>query len=97
MENKTELNLEDMARVAGGVNRVVNTGINNVNAAVRAKAMKNSSQIASLPNGTIVNTISDTLIFDPVEKRNFVEIEFYDKNGVLRTGYIAASIIGMKR
>ena len=97
MDMKTELNLEDMAHVSGGVQRIVNTGIEGLNAAVRAKAMKSSSQIGSLPNGTVIDTVSDELVYDPKEKRNFVQINYIDKNGKPATGWIAASIVGLPR
>ena len=94
---KTELSLDEMEQVVGGVNRTVNTGVADLNAAVRSGPSKADKQIASLPNGTVVNTISDTLVFDPVAGRNFVEVTYTDRDGNLCTGWIASSILGMKR
>ena len=98
MDNvKKELSLEEMDQVSGGVYRKVNTGKAGLNAAVRVGPSKGDRQIASLSNGTIVDTISDKLVYDPVAGRHFVEITFTDKGGVTRTGWIASSILGMKR
>ena len=94
---KTELSLDEMEQVNGGMYRTVNTGQSGLNAAVRSGPSKSDSQIASLPNGTGVDTVSDELVFDPVGGRNFVEVTFTDKYGVTRTGWIASSILGMKR
>ena len=57
---------------------------------------KGYGQITSIVNGTPVNTISDP-VWDDVSGRHFIEIEFYDRNGIFRTGWIATSLIGMKR
>ena len=78
--DKKELNLEEMGKVVGGVLRTVNTNCD-LNAAVRKGPSKKDSQIASLPNGTVVDTISDQLVYDPVAGRHFVEVRFTDKNG----------------
>ena len=94
---KAELSLYEMEQVNGGVFRTVNTGRTDLNAAVRSGPSKGDSQIASLPNGTVVDTVSDELVFDPVGGRNFVEVTFTDKHGATRTGWIASSILGMKR
>jgi len=94
MDNETmkELNLDQLEQVQGGVWRTVNTGVKGLNAALRAESNKSSTQIASLPNGTQVDTVTDELVYDPVSGRNFVKVKV---NG--KTGWIAASIIGMKR
>jgi len=92
MNPKTELGMEEMEKVTGGVLREVNTGIDGLDAAFRQGPMKSSKQIGHLPNGTVVDTVSDELIYDPVSKRNFVQITF---NG--KTGWIAASLVGLKR
>lgn len=91
-----ELSLDEMDQVSGGVYRTVNTGVDNLKAAVRSGPSKSSGQIASLPNGTVVDTISDP-VFDPVAGRHFVEVTYTDRGGVSRTGWIASSILGMKR
>ncbi len=97
MEDKKELNLDEMETIQGGVQRTVNTGIQGVHAAIRAKATKDSAQIASVVNGTVVDTVTDQLYYDPVSNRNFVEVRYVDKNGKSGVGWIAASIVGMPR
>lgn len=94
---KRELSLEEMDQVSGGTFRTVNTGKAGLNAAVRSGPSKSDRQIASLENGTVVDTISDVLVYDPVAGRNFVEVTYTDRGGVSRTGWIASSILGMKR
>ena len=90
-----ELNEEMMNQVVGGRDCTVNTGTGD-KAAVRKGPGKAYGQLASLVNGTTVNTIGDP-VWDSVSGRHFVEIEFYDKKGALRTGWIASSLVGMKR
>ncbi len=97
MANNKELNLNEMEMATGGVQRVVNTGIADMKAAVRSGPSKGSKQIASLPTGTIIDTVSDELVYDSAAGRNFVQIIFTDKNGQQQTGWIAASIVGLKR
>ena len=94
---KKELTLDEMSQASGGVFRKVNTGKVGLNAAVRSGPSKGDRQIASLPNGTVVDTVSDILVFDPLAGRNFVEVTFTNKYGETRTGWIASSILGMKR
>ena len=96
MDNLNELSLEQMENAVGGVQRTVNTGAS-INAAVRSGPTKGKRQIASLANGTVINTVSDQLVYDPVSGRNFVEITFIDKRGRKKTGWIASSLVGMKR
>ena len=91
MENK-ELNLEEMEQVTGGTWRTVNTGIDKLDAAMRREARKSSKQIDHIPNGTMVDTVSDEIVWDPVEKRHFVQVTY---NG--KTGWIASSFVGLKR
>lgn len=90
--DKQELNLNEMAQVSGGVLRTVNTGVSGLNAALRQGASKSSRQIGSIPNGTEVDTISDELFWDPVSQRHFVQVSY---NG--KIGWVASSILGMKR
>ena len=90
-----ELNLDTLSQVTGGRKVTINTGCSD-KAAIRRDHCKGRNQIAALENGTVVNTISDP-VFDPASGRNWVQIEFTDKNGNLRTGWVAASIVGMKR
>ena len=97
MEKKQELSIEAMEQVVGGVNRTINTGVEGLNAAIRSGAGTSYKQIASLPNGTVIDTVTDQLIYDPISNRNFVEIHYVDKNGKSGTGYVAASIVGLPR
>ena len=94
--NRRELTAGEAQQVTGGVNRVINTG-SDLNAAVRSGPSRGNKQIASLVNGTVVDTVSDELVYDEVAGRNFVEITFTDKKGRVRTGWVASSILGMKR
>ena len=89
---KQELDLKAMELAVGGATRTVNTGIDGVDAAIRSEPRKSSRQIGHLPNGTAVDTVSDAPVYDPESGRNFVQINF---NG--KTGWIAASILGLKR
>jgi len=87
-----DLDLNDLEKVTGGVERTVNTGIEGLGAALRAEPRKSSRQIGTVFNGTLVDTVSDTLVYDPESERNFVQVRV---NG--KTGWIASSIVGMKR
>lgn len=88
-----ELNLNELEQVSGGVWRTVNTGVEGLNAKLRnGPSMKGTKQIASLPNGTLVDTLTDQVVYDPASGRNFVEVTV---NG--QTGWIAASIVGLPR
>lgn len=88
----SELNPNQMEQVTGGVWRTVNTGVSGLNAALRIGPGKNTKQIASLPNGTQVDTVTDQVVYDSVSGRNFVEV---DVNGM--RGWVAASIVGLPR
>ena len=90
--NMKELGLDEMYKVAGGVWRTVNTGISGLDAALREEPRKSSRQIGHISNGTQVDTVSDQLVYDSESGRNFVQVRV---DG--RIGWIAASIIGMKR
>lgn len=79
-------------KVPVGAQRKVNTGVDGLDAALRAEPRKASKQIGHLPNGTVVTTVSDTLAFDPEAGRHFVQISASGK-----TGWIAASIVGFPR
>ena len=92
MSEKKELNLNEMEQVTGGVWRTVNTGVQNLNAALRQDARKSARQIGSIPNGTQVNTVTDAMVYDPESGRHFVQVTV---NG--KTGWIASSILGMPR
>ena len=88
----TELNMNEMAKVNGGANHTVNTGVSGLNAALRAEPKKSSKQIGSIPNGTHVDTVTDQLVYDPVAGRHFVQVNW---NG--KTGWVASSILGLPR
>ena len=89
----SEMNLNEMEQVTGGVWRTVNTGVPRLNAKLRnGPSMQGTKQIASLPNETQVNTVTDSLVYDPASGRNFVEVEVNGKRG-----WIAASIVGLPR
>ena len=90
--DKSELSMEEMDRVSGGVWRKVNTGVQGLDAALRAEARKASRQIGHIANETMVDTVTDQLVYDPDSGRNFVQVTV---NG--KTGWIAASIIGLPR
>ena len=90
--NMRELSMEEMSQAIGGVYHTVNTGMANVKAGLFQEASKKSKQIGSIPNGTVVDTTSDTLIWDPDTKRHYVEVNY---NG--KTGYIVSSELGLPR
>ena len=87
-----ELSMNEMEQVTGGVWHEVETGMDGVDAAVRAEPKKSSRQIGHIPNGTMVNTTSDTLYYDADSRRHYVEVNW---NG--RIGYVASSILGLRR
>ena len=93
MMDQKELSMEQMEQVNGGVLRIVNTGIEGLDAAVRKEARKSSKQIAHVSNGTIVDTVTDELVYDPAEGRNYVQVKLTDG----KTGWIASSILGLPR
>lgn len=94
----TELDLNAMEQVTGGVQRKINTGSDSNAAVRRAPTQGERNQIASLPNGTIVDTIDEKHpVYDAVSNRNYVMISFTDKNGNTQTGWVAASIVGLPR
>ena len=96
MENK-ELNLDELAQASGGVKRTINTGIDGMSAAIRDGASTSARWLAGLPNGTVVDTVTDKTVKDSVSGRNFVEIDYTDKNGNQARGWVAASIVGLPR
>ena len=87
-----ELDLNAMSNVSGGTDRMVNTGVAGLNAALRAEPRKGSRQITSIPNGEHVDTLTNQLVHDNESGRNFVQVSY---KGIV--GWIAASIIGMPR
>jgi len=92
MDQRKELNLEDMEQISGGVMRTVNTGVTGLDAALRAEPRKSSRQIDHIPNGAQVDTISGQPVYDSESGRHYVQVTF---NG--KTGWIASSIINMIR
>ena len=94
MADFEELSLNAMEMVTGGVLRPVNTGTDG-NAAIRS-APGSGQVIASLANGTIVDTIGAP-VFDAQTGRNWIQITFKNSKGKNKTGWIAASIVGLKR
>ena len=93
MDNKRELSMDEMNRAVGGTGRTVNTGVSGLNAALREQARKSSKQIGSIPNGTRLDVNDSTLTRDPESGRNFVYV--ICDNG--KTGWVAASIVGLPR
>ena len=93
MAEFVELNLDELEQVTGGRTSTVNTGTAD-NAAIR-NAPGNGKIIASLVNGTLVDTVG-TPVYDAGTDRNWIRINFKHK-GKVATGWIGASIVGLKR
>ncbi len=93
MADFVELSLDELEQVAGGRTASVNTGTTD-NAAVR-DAPGNGKIIASLKNGIQVEIVGNA-VYDFGTDRNWVRIKFKYK-GKIVTGWIAASIVGLKR
>ena len=89
-----ELSLEEMENITGGTE--VDTGMDS-NAGVwkRFEDIANKRASYSLKNGTDV-TIIGVPRFNDVKKRHYVEIQFKSK-GKIKKGWIASSIVGLKR
>ena len=94
MTDFEELSLDMMEQVTGGKARITNTGTAD-NAAVR-NAPGNGKIIASLPNGTRVDTIGSP-VYDSATDRNWIQVRFTTSRGNEKVGWIAASIVGLKR
>ena len=92
MATRKELNMNEAEQVTGGVWHTVNTGVDGLDAALRSEPRKGSKQIDHISNGTKVNSVSDEPVYDPVSGRNFVQVTIDGK-----TGWIAASILGLPR
>jgi uncharacterized protein YgiM (DUF1202 family) len=84
-EKLSEAALED---VVGGVTRVVNTHTDK-NAAVRANPGLSYQQVASLKNGTRVNTTGETV-------RNTTDGRIWYQIDSPVDGWIAGSLIGLR-
>ena len=93
MSEFVELNMDELEQVTGGRTATVNTGTTE-NAAIR-NAPGDGKIIASLTNGTLVDTVG-TPVYDVGTDRNWIQVKFKHK-GKIATGWIAASIVGMKR
>ena len=93
MAEFVELNLDELEQVTGGRTSTVNTGTAD-NAAIRT-APGGGAIIASLPNGVVVDTVGSP-VYDPGTDRNWIMVRF-QKKGKVETGWVAASIVGLKR
>ena len=93
MAEFVELSMDELEQVTGGRTATVNTGTSD-NAAIR-NAPGNGTVIASLPNGTLVDTVG-TPVYDVGTDRNWIMVKF-KKKGKILNGWIAASIVGLKR
>ena len=94
MSDMRELDMEALENVVGGVNKTVNTGTPQ-NAAIK-DAPGDGKVIASLPNGTVVDTIGAPC-YDRETKRNWIQVTFVTASGKKKKGWIAASIVGLPR
>lgn len=96
MSTFEELSLNDMEQVTGGATAPIQTG-DDQHAGVWKSfediATKKAS--ASLANGTVVN-ITGAPRYHEAKGRHYVQIE-YLKKGVVKTGWVAASIVGLGR
>ncbi len=91
---KRELTMEELDEVAGGVK--INTGTSDKAQVRTSPTMEGKNRLCSLANGTEVTIIGDPVL-DSYSGRHFVEISFTNSKGVLTTGYVAASIVGLPR
>lgn len=89
-----ELSIDEMENVTGGTE--IDTGMDG-NAGVwkRFEDIATKRADYSLKNGTDV-TILGASRFNEVKKRHYVEIQFKSK-GKFKKGWVAASIVGLKR
>ncbi|MBO4836349.1 MAG: SH3 domain-containing protein [Clostridia bacterium] len=95
-ENRRKIISEDaLEQVTGGVLRTVNTGTSD-KAVVRSGPSTGKRQIASLANGVQVDTIGDP-VYDEASGRHWIQVNFTDQNGTRRTGWMATSLLGMRR
>ena len=94
MDEVRELDLNALEEVTGGVQKTVYTGTPE-KAAIR-NAPGDGKVIAALPNGTVVDTLGAP-VYDRATGRNWVEVRFTNSHGKSKKGWIAASIVGMKR
>ena len=96
MSHFEELDMNELEQVTGGAQAPIQTGGDQP-----AGVWKNFEDIAtkkasgSLVNGTVVNVVGAPR-FNEAKGRNYVQIE-YLKKGVVKTGWVAASIVGLGR
>ena len=97
-DNKTrELSLDMMEQVTGGVIRYINTGSSSKAQIRSTPTQGENNRMDSLENGTQVDTIDDSLVWDEVSGRHYVKISYKNKKGVQKVGWVASSIVGMQR
>lgn len=96
MNNYEELNLNELEQVSGGKIASIDTG-NDQRAGIWTKWENIATRKAddTLENGTKVNTIS-ALKYNETKERNYVQIAYTHK-GKMKKGWVAASIVGLKR
>ena len=94
MTNFEELSLNELERISGGA--AITTG-SDQSAGIWRKfeSIGVAKANDSLPNGTTVTVVGSPR-FNEVKGRNYVQIE-YTKKGKTRQGWVAASIVGLKR
>ena len=96
MNDYEELSLNELEQVTGGKVAYISTG-EDQNAGIWKKwdsiGIKKADD--SLENGTAVNIVG-TPRYHRAKGRNYVEIE-YKKKGSKKKGWVAASIVGLKR
>ena len=96
MNDYEELTLEEMERISGGATAPINTG-DDQNAGIWRKweyiGVRKAND--SLKNGTMVNIIGAPK-FHEGKRRNYVQIAYTNKGKMLK-GWVAASIVGLKR
>lgn len=94
---KADMKLTDdqLNDVTGGVWRMINTGASSMPSKLYKSPSGKSEVIIEIPNGSVVDTIDETLYFDSSTKRNYVEITFRNENNEIITGWIKASHVGL--
>jgi len=96
MKRTMEMSADELAGVTGGSLRYINTGMDS-KAQIRSAPSTAAGRQDTLTNGTPVDTISErNLVYDEVSGRHFVQIS-YEKNGVTKYGWIASSLVGLRR
>ena len=93
----TELNAESLEQVTGGVIRYINTGGSSKSQVRSSPTQGEDNRQDSLANGTQVDTIDDSLWWDDVSGRHYVQISYTNKKGQHRVGWVASSHVGLPR